>query len=36
MRVPFADVRLPPQSNIRCELYVDDLIEVGYVSTNNL
>ncbi|XP_028405557.1 synaptic functional regulator FMR1-like [Dendronephthya gigantea] len=29
VRVPFADVRLPPpQSNIRCEFYVDDLIEV--------
>lgn len=27
-RVPFAKVRLPPQSNSRCELYIDDVVEV--------
>lgn len=27
-RVPFSQVRLPPQSSNRCDLYVDDMIEV--------
>ncbi|CAB3983715.1 synaptic functional regulator FMR1-like isoform X1 [Paramuricea clavata] len=35
VRVAFSEVRLPSQANIRCEFYVDDLIEVLSKAQDN-
>ena len=33
-RVSYEEVRLPPTGNIRCDLYVDDEVEVECYSSN--
>lgn len=33
-RVSYEDVRLPPTGNIRCDLYVDDEVEVDCYSSH--